>query len=182
MEIDLSDKDLEGVLDIEQYCKDNNIDTEKVTSLDCSDNQLTEIKGLDKLVNLEELYCGNNKLTELDVSKLVNVWALYCDENKLTELDVSKLVNLEWLYCHCNELTELDLSNLVKLEVLQCDSNEITEIKGLDKLVNLEWLNLEEYIHFKPEPEPEPEQDKLDLLTNRVEKLEQIILELTKGK
>jgi len=161
MEINLNYKDLEGVLDIEQYCKDNNIDTEKVTSLDCSDNQLTEIKGLDKLVNLEELYCGNNKLTELDVSKLVN---------------------LEWLYCHCNELTELDLSNLVKLEVLQCDSNEITEIKGLDKLVNLEWLNLEEYIHFKPEPEPEPEQDKLDLLTNRVEKLEQIILELTKGK
>jgi hypothetical protein len=45
---------LKGVFDIEQYCKDNSIDVEKVTRFYCSYNQLTELKGLDKLVNLEQ--------------------------------------------------------------------------------------------------------------------------------
>ena len=152
MEIDLSNKGLKGVFDVEQYCKDYNIDVEKVTRLNCGHNKLTELKSLDKLVNLKVLWCSNNKLTELDVSKLVNLKELYCYNNKLTKLDTSNLVNLASLSCHSNKLTELDTS----------------------KLVNLKWLNGGEYI--------QPEQDKLDLLTNRVEKLEQIILEITKGK
>ena len=135
MEIDLSNKGLKGVFDVEQYCKDYNIDVEKVTRLNCGHNKLTELKSLDKLVNLKVLWCSNNKLTELDVSKLVN---------------------LKELYCYNNQLTELDLSNLV----------------------NLKWLNGGEYI----QPEPEPEQDKLDLLISKVEQLEKIISELTKGK
>jgi Leucine-rich repeat (LRR) protein len=85
MQINLNYKDLEGVLDIEQYCKDNNIDTEKVTSLDCSDNQLTELKGLNKLVNLKNLDCEYNKLTELDLSKLVNLEWLNGDKYKQPE-------------------------------------------------------------------------------------------------
>ena len=141
MEINLNYKNLEGVLDIEQYCIDNNIDTEKVTYLDCSENELIELQGLDKLLNLEVLWCDTNQLTELDLSKLVKLKGLYCSHNKITELNVSKLVNLEVLWCSNNKLTKLDLSNLVKLEVLWCDSNEITEIKGLDNLVNLKWLN-----------------------------------------
>ena len=153
MEIDLSNKGLEGVLNIEQYCIDNNIDAKKVKGFVCCSNQITELKGLDKLVNLKTLYCRNNELTELDTSKLVNLQGLDCMYNKLTEIKgLDKLVNLFWLRCSSNKLTELDLS----------------------KLVNLEWLNGDEYI--------QPEQNKLDLLTNRVEKLEQIILEITKGK
>jgi len=102
------------------------------------------------------LYCGNNKLTELDVSKLVKLERLVCDTNQLTELDVSKLVNLKGLDFYNNQLTELNISNLV----------------------NLKWLNGGEYI----QSEPEPEQDKLDLLISKVEQLEKIISEITKGK
>ena len=71
------------------------------------------------------------------------------------ELDMSKYTNLESHKNFCNielfntELTELDTSNLV----------------------NLKLLNGKEYIL------PEPEPDKLDLLINKVEKLEQIILD-----
>ena len=137
MQIDLFNQELKGVLNIEQYCKNNNIDAEKVTSLSCENNKVTKLKGLDKLVNL---------------------WMLNCGYNELTQLDLSKLVSLEELYC---------------------PNNELTETKGLDKLVNLEWLNGDEYI----QPEPEPViLYKLDLLINKVEKLEQIILEITKYK
>ena len=151
MFIELVDKKLEGVFDVEQFCLDNNIDAKKVKSLDCSDNQLTEIKGLDKLVNLEWLWCNDNNLTELNTSKLVNLLGLYCRNNELSELDVSKLVNLERLYCSNNKLTELNVGNLV----------------------NLKDLNGDEFM----QPEPEPEPDKLDLILSKIEKLEQIILD-----
>jgi Leucine-rich repeat (LRR) protein len=121
MEIDLFNQGLKGVLNIEQYCKNNNIDAEKVTSFVCDNNKLTELKGLDKLVNLEKLYCYNNELIELDVNNLVN---------------------LEWLWCSNNKFTEIKgLDNLVNLQWLNCYNNELLKLKGLDKLVNLKWLS-----------------------------------------
>ena len=86
MEIDISRKALKGVFDIEQYCKDNGINVEEVTKLSCYSNELTKLKGLNKLVNLKVLSCNFNELTELDVSKLVNLEELCCNYNKLTEL------------------------------------------------------------------------------------------------
>ena len=65
MEIDIRNKSLKGVFDIEQYCEDNDIDIEKVTCFYCYNNELTELKGLDKLVNLQRLSCHSNQLTEL---------------------------------------------------------------------------------------------------------------------
>ena len=53
MKIDISYEEVEGVFNIEQYCKTRDIDVEKVTKLYCDNNKLTELKGLDKLVNLE---------------------------------------------------------------------------------------------------------------------------------
>ena len=171
MEINLNKQGLEGVLDLEQYCKDNNIDVKEVIKLNCKCNKLTEIKGLDKLVNLENLLCGFNELIEIKgLDKLVNLRRLDCYSNQLTELDLSKLVNLEMLYCSFNKLTELDLSKLVNLECLSCHNNKLTKLKGLNKLVNLEWLNGKEYI--KPEP------DKLNLILSKIEKLEQDIAEI----
>ena len=149
MFIELVDKGLEGVFDVEQFCLDNNIDAEKV----------------------KYLYCHNNELTQLDLSKLVNLKVLYCDDNKLTELKgLDNLVNLEELYCENNKLTELDVSKLVNLRKLSCDDHELS-VLDVSNLVNLKLLNGKEYIL------PEPEPDKLDLLINKVEKLEQIILD-----
>ena len=81
MEIDLYKIGLEGVLDIEQYCWNNNIDAEEVTSLDCSENELIELKGLESLVNLEWLFCSDNQLTEIKgLDKLVNLIRLHWNE------------------------------------------------------------------------------------------------------
>jgi len=196
MEIDISNKRLEGVFDIEQHCKANGIDVEEVKELYCEYNKLTKLKGLDKLVNLKWLYCEYNKLTELDVSKLVNLEWLHCQNNQLTELDVSKLVNLEWLLCYNNKLTELDVSKLVNLEWLHCQNNQLTELdvsklvnleslgysmnqltelKGLDKLVNLVTLNGEGY---KQPDKRDLILNKIDSLFKRIENVEQNIAEI----
>ena len=171
MNIDISNKSLEGLFDIDQYCKDNDIDVEKVTKLNCYNNELTELKGLDKLVNLNRLDCVDNKLTELDLSKLVNLKELHCQNNELTELKgLDELVNLKWLYCQYNQLTELKgLDKLVNLEGLHCQNNQLTYL-DLSKLVNLRWLN--NYKYTQPEP------DKLDLILNQIEKMEKDIAKM----
>ena len=171
MEIYIRNKALKGVFDIEQYCKDNDIDVEEVTELYCHYNELTELKGLDKLVNLKELDCVENKLTELDLSKLVNLKLLDCNFNELTELDVSKLVNLKVLSCNNNELTELKgLDKLVNLKELSCNNNELTELKGLDKLANLQWLN--GAVHTQPiSGQIKQIIDKMDIIIDKMDSL-----------
>jgi DNA-binding XRE family transcriptional regulator len=166
MEIYLYNKGLEGVLDIEQYCKDNNIDAEKIKWLSCHNNKLTQLKGLDKLVNLEMLFCNNNQLTELDLSNLVNLKEVYCYINNITELkgfekldnlrllncndnklkelrNVDKLENLTELYCSYNQITELDVGKLVNLRTLYCPNNKLVKLDAtnLDNLENLNCIN-----------------------------------------
>jgi|DEB0MinimDraft_6_1074348.scaffolds.fasta_scaffold18189_2 Leucine-rich repeat (LRR) protein len=119
MQINVSYAGVEGVLDIEEYCKIRDIAVEDVTNLNCGHNKITEIKGLDKLVNLECLSCVNNKITKLDVSNLVKLEWLWCDSNEITEVKgLDKLVNLKWLHCYNNQLTEINVSKLVNLKVL----------------------------------------------------------------
>ena len=103
-------------------------------------SNLTSLKGLEGFVGLEELYCVNNQLTELDLSALTNLKLLYCNNNQLTELDLSALTNLKLLYCSNNQLTELDISNNLALENLSCMSNQL---KTLDVTNNKNLTYLE---------------------------------------
>ena len=121
MKIDIENKNIQEIFDIEQYCRDKNIDINQVKKLCCRNNYIIELKGLDKLVNLVWLYCDNNKLTELKgLDKLVNLEVLDCSSNKLTELKgLDKLVNLEVLYCYQNKITDLKLNKLTNLKELK---------------------------------------------------------------
>ena len=121
MQINISYQNRKDIFNVEQYCKDENINLEEVRELLCYNNQLTELNGLDKLVNLRYLYCYQNKIKALNgLDKLVNLEVLYCYHNKLTELKLNKLTNLRYLYCYQNKMIKL---------------------RGLfDKLVNLKEL------------------------------------------
>jgi len=122
MEIDISSERIKGIFDIEQYCKDKNINTKKVKELYCQDNHIIELKGLEKLVNLEWLNCSYNEIKALNgLDKLVNLEVLYCDNNKIANLNLSKLINLKYLYCDNNKMIKLrglfdELVNLKKLK------------------------------------------------------------------
>ena len=78
-------------------------DLEKVTKLDLKQNQLTDVKGLEKLTKL-------TKLKELTLK-----------ENKLTDVKgLEKLTQLKKLYLHSNQLTKVpkELENLTQLTYL----------------------------------------------------------------
>ena len=86
-----------------------------ITKIDCNYQNLTDLIGIDKLINLIYLSCRYNQLTELDVSENINLEHLYCENNQLTKLDVTKNVNLIDLYCKNNQLKDLDVSKNTKL-------------------------------------------------------------------
>jgi len=79
----------------------------KITEIDCHNNQLTSLEGIENLVNLKFLYCYDNQLTSLkEIENLVNLKELYCSNNQLTSLEgIENLVSLEHLYCYDNQFT-----------------------------------------------------------------------------
>ena len=99
-------------------------DLEKVRELYLVHDQLTDVKGLEKLNQLTELSLVDNQLT--DVKGL----------EKLTQLR-----NL-WLYS--NQLTDVKgLEKLTQLKCLYLNKNKLTDVKGLEKLDQLKVLFLD---------------------------------------
>ena len=95
--------------------------------LDCGNNHLTALD-VSKNTELTSFDCSWNDLTSLDLSKNTKLTKLHCEENQLTALDVSKNTELEWLNCIWNDLTSLDLSKNTKLNDLICTFNELTTL------------------------------------------------------
>ena len=130
-------------LGIDRDGKNGKVVTESIagiTSLNVYNSSITDLKGIQDFVALNELYCANNQLTTLDVSKNVALTSLSCNSNQLTTLDISKNVALTSLGCSSNQLTTLDVSKNVALKSLNCSLNQLTTI-DLSKNVALTWLD-----------------------------------------
>jgi len=92
---------------------------------------------------LEEVYCSNNELTNLNISKNTKLKKLDYSDNILTKLDLQGLSDLTELNCSNNKLTELsgiekENVKLTKLNI-SGDDNNLSEQKviELSKLLNL---------------------------------------------
>jgi len=95
---------------------------------------------------LEELYCGGNKLTSLNLSKCSKLEKIYCFDNQLTDLILPKNAsNLKALYLSNNEFNQ-DLSFLkeaINLEKLFLANNKFHgSLEPLKEMGKLELLNI----------------------------------------
>ena len=98
-------------------------DLKKVTELELDRKQLTSVKGLEKLTQLESLHLSHNKLTDLrGLENLTHLKELPLDDNQLTSVK--------------------GLENLTQLEGLWLPRNQLTDVKGLKKLTRLTELDL----------------------------------------
>jgi len=116
-----------------------------MTKLDLKNNQITEIKNLNNMFNLRELYLCHNQITEIKgLASLLNLQVLNLNSNQITEIKgLSTLANLQYLYLNDNQITEIKgLASLLNLQVLNLNNNQITEIKDLDTLAKLQYLYL----------------------------------------
>ena len=103
--------DLSTVSVRELYCSYNkleSLDTYGVDRLDCSYNNIKELKGTLSMITLK---CDHNQLTYLNIDKL-------CDE-------------LEEVYCQNNNITMLDFTEAKNLKKVVCDKE--VKLNGLSK-------------------------------------------------
>ena len=120
-------------------------DYEKVTKLELESNQMTSVKGLEKLTQLTELSLHRNQLADVKgLEKLTQLRMLVLSNNQLTSVKgLEKLAKLEWLSLRFNQLTDVEgLEKLTLLTTLHLFGNELTDVKGLEKLTQLEYLDL----------------------------------------
>ena len=109
------DRDGNGILDTNELLA--------ITTIDCSNMNISSLEGVKELTNLSVLTCGYNNLTTLDLSNMTNLTVVNCHDNKLTSINVSGCISLSWLYCPGNRLTTLDVSGSPGLTFLDCTEN-----------------------------------------------------------
>ena len=109
--IDVSNRNIANMKGIEYFSA--------VTYLSCSGNSFTELDLLNTNPSIESLYCYNNtKLTSLEVS----------GHDALTVLDVSGCTALTDLGCVNCDLISLNVKNCTDLQYLECDSSRLTNL------------------------------------------------------
>ena len=101
---------------------------ESVTSMDVSNKNISNLKGIEHFWWLTSLNCSGNNLTSLDLAWQASLTTLNCSGNKLQSLDISQCKALEYLYCNNNQLTSLSLSNNTALKNLQCQNNLLSSL------------------------------------------------------
>ncbi len=113
--------------------------------LELGSNKLRAISGLDKLVRLEQLWLGRNKITSFGagLAALKQLKKLSIQSNRLTDIGqgLTHCTALEELYISHNGLTSVKgLEALRALRVLDIGTNRITSLDGLQPLTKLDEL------------------------------------------
>lgn len=106
-----------------------------LTLLDCSSNALSSLD-VSGMGALQELYCYDNQITNLNLTGCTNLYALICMFNPLHMLDVSGMASLRTLFCYGNGLTNLNLSGCTNVAELSCSYNSLgtLDVSGLSRL------------------------------------------------
>ena len=119
MSLDVSNENISDLTGIEDFTS--------LLMLKCYSNPLTSID-VSNNIYLTDLRCQSNQLTTLDVSQNTALKTLFCFSNFLTSLDVSSNTALTHLYSHSNQFISLDVSQNTDLYFLQCQSNQLTTL------------------------------------------------------
>jgi Leucine-rich repeat (LRR) protein len=91
-------------------------------NLNVSNNQLTEVRGLEKLARLRTLDLG-----EFPSAQLSRTY--HADNNKLESIgSASAMMTVRTLRINDNEIPSIDLSNFPKLRTLYADGNRIARL------------------------------------------------------
>ena len=111
--------------------------------LDVSNSNIKDMTGLKHFTGLQYLYCGNNKITGLDLSNNHLLAVIHAWGNQLTEIDFSNNPEMLEIMVNSNSLEKLDLSNMLRLYYLECSYNELTEL-NISNTPSLSFLSFSE--------------------------------------
>ncbi|CAG8516820.1 22017_t:CDS:2, partial [Gigaspora margarita] len=171
-ELDLTKKGLEGHLDLNDfvnleklYCPSDRLEINcsngkltdlklpvdvdsKLVKIDCSWNDISDLK-IVNYPNLIELKCSwNRPLTKLVISNCPNLKKLYCNNCELTNLEIHNCPQIIEILCSSNNLISFNINSFCdNLKSIRCGFNKLTNFKFLTQLTNPEgllWLELDE--------------------------------------
>lgn len=114
-----------------------------VISLNVSNKGCTNLTGLQDFTSLQELYCVQNALSNLDVSQNTALVKLSCGLNMITSLNTSNNTALKEIDCQKNRITSLDLSKNTALTILYCNENQLANL-DVSKNTMLNFLKCEQ--------------------------------------
>jgi len=116
---DLNIADINFAQCVEEKINDNGyLAIEQITTLDCSNLNITDATGIEQLTALVNLNLSNNQLTEIDLSSNINITQLNLDDN---------------------QLTSIDFTNNSSLQVVTLLNNAFTQ-EALDYLAGIDWI------------------------------------------
>lgn len=119
---------------------------DSITNLIASSAEISDLRGLEHLNNVESLSLGGNDFTDLTpISNLKKLTYLQVEQNyDLTSLaPISELTNLQVLRASYTSVSDLSpLSNLTALKELVLFDTQVTDVTPLKSLVNLEILHV----------------------------------------
>ncbi|MBO7141223.1 MAG: leucine-rich repeat domain-containing protein [Prevotella sp.] len=90
----------------QDYGKDGKITEDEIQTvnwINVEEKGIKTLKGVEFFTALTSLYCSDNQLTELDLSMNTKLSTLWCQRNQLIKLDVSNTA-LTQLQCYMNQL------------------------------------------------------------------------------
>lgn len=97
-----------------------------IQTLDVSQCALKEIPGLNQLYRLKSLNCGDNELTELDLSSAYGLEVLSCPKNQIKDLSaVAQLYALTSLNVSGNPITALTVPNAYNIYFIKIDGTAL---------------------------------------------------------
>lgn len=101
----------------------------RITRLDISESNISDISGIENFLNLEELYCGKNKIKDVNIRNLINLKILSFFGNQyLSSIDLTQNLKLKSINFAGNKLSEIDLSKNLDLEYIEISSNNLLNL------------------------------------------------------
>ena len=120
-------------------------DMATLTRLDANEAGISDLTGLEHVINLTDLHLWRNSVSDLSpLAGLTNLTGLYLGINSASDLSpLTRLTNLESLFLDRNGISDLSpLAGLTNLTRLALGNNTISDISVLAGLTNLTWLRL----------------------------------------
>lgn len=114
-------------------------EAEKTFALDCSNQDIKDLTGIEAFKYLETLNCSSNELTLLKLNDNKFLKQLKCNNNQLSTLIADK-IDLDLLECSNNIFEEINLESFTSLKTLNCSSNKLKTL-SLQNNTNLVDLN-----------------------------------------
>ena len=118
---------------------------ETIASLVLGNKEITDISGIEHLVNLQTLHLNNTAVSDIsDLAELTQLKYLDVSRTKVTDISaLTNLTNLETLYLNNNQIAAIDpLAGLTRLKTLYLNDTLVSDISPLANAANLQSLNL----------------------------------------